>query len=299
MENLIEECPKETRCVAAREIALENLLILRLENKSDKIVQFPIPPIEDSILFYYQFEGQGALYINNDKIKFENKEQSFFLNTENEKILSLGPQGICVVIQVKNKIVETYLKEMTLRWKNHFYDSKLMTFMCHKHQLPITPPMSECINEMFFSERKGMFLKLILESLILRLFTLQFEQIENHDCEVFCSLKKSEAEKIFKAKKIITSSIKSWFTISELAALVGTNQCTLKKGFKEIYGCAVFEFIKNYKMEKAHQMLYDEEMNISGISEWLGYKNVTHFSAAFKRKFGFRPSNLKTQVLKI
>lgn len=294
MENL-----RKNSSIAVHEIVLENVLVLRLENKSDETASFPIPQMEDSILFHYQFAGQCLLDVNHDKIKLDSNEQLFFLTTVNEKKISLSSNGISVVVQVKNTIVEAYLKEMTVRWQDHFYDNSHKTFSRHKHQMPITPPMRECINEMFLSQRKGMFLKLHLESLILRLFILQFEQIENHDCEVFCSLKKSEVEKIIKAKKIITSSINSWFTISELAALVGTNQCTLKKGFKEIYGCPVFEFIKNYKMEKAQQMLYDDEMNISGISDWLGYKNVTHFSAAFKRKFGFRPSNLKSHIVRI
>ena len=98
--------------------------------------------------------------------------------------------------------------------------------------------------------------------------------MESHDCSVFCSLKKADVNKIYKARKIITSKLNQWITVNELATLVGTNEYTLKKGFKELFGVPVFEFIQNHKMEEAHKMLYNSEMNVSSISDMIGYKNV-------------------------
>ena len=37
------------------------------------------------------------------------------------------------------------------------------------------------------------------------------------------------------------------------------------------------------------------EKSINEVSDLAGYKNTTHFSAAFKRKFGLTPSQVKLQ----
>ncbi|WP_234859251.1 helix-turn-helix domain-containing protein [Aquimarina aquimarini] len=42
-------------------------------------------------------------------------------------------------------------------------------------------------------------------------------------------------------------------------------------------------------------MLIEEELTIAEISYAVGYKNPQHFTAAFKRKFGYLPSNLKKE----
>jgi len=46
-------------------------------------------------------------------------------------------------------------------------------------------------------------------------------------------------------------------------------------------------------MTQAKKMLLNGSMNVSEVSDLVGYKNPRHFSAAFKRKYGMIPSVLK------
>ena len=78
-----------------------------------------------------------------------------------------------------------------------------------------------------------------------------------------------------------------------MAQYVGTNEFTLKKGFKELFGTTVFNFWNDAKMAEAKKMLLNGSMNVSEVSDLVGYKNPRHFSAAFKRKYGMIPSTLK------
>ncbi|ULT23854.1 helix-turn-helix transcriptional regulator [Sphingobacterium sp. E70] len=82
-------------------------------------------------------------------------------------------------------------------------------------------------------------------------------------------------------------------TLVNLAHLVGTNEFTLKKGFKELFGTTVFGFWNDAKMEHAKKLILDKNMTIGEVSDAIGYKNQRHFSDAFRRKFGFPPSKLK------
>ncbi|WP_051959695.1 helix-turn-helix domain-containing protein [Sphingobacterium sp. ML3W] len=285
--------------VCVHEIFMDDTQTIHLENLSNAVSDFTIPYIRNAIIFQYQFSGKGELSINDEKIKLKANEQSFYINNEMKHTLSLSPSAVCCIIQLNSKTVEKYFQEMQIRRQLHFPHHPETKYPFHKHQLPLTPPMRDCIDEIFRSERRGIFLRLQLESNILRLIMLQFEQMENHDCELFCSLKRNEVNKIYKAKKKITDHLNRWYTISELSAMVGTNECSLKKGFKEVYGSPIFEFIQNYKMKEAYKMLYDTELNIFNISDKLGYKNATHFSAAFKRKFGVSPTTIKQKRISL
>ena len=290
---------KESSGIYRHEIILDKIKIVYIENSSNQYIVLDVDCKENSVVFYYQFSGNGTFGAGqNESMTLAANEQAYSLNTQKKDQINLSSHSSCCLMQLKCEYIDDYLKEMDNRWFFHFSFHHYMTAPYHKHQLPITPLMRDCLEEIFQSKGKGMFLKLHIESLTLRLLLLQFEQMENHDFSVFCSLKKADVNKIYKARKIITSKLNQWITVNELATLVGTNEYTLKKGFKELFGVPVFEFIQNHKMEEAHKMLYNSEMNVSSISDMIGYKNVTHFSAAFKRKFGFSPSELKLSHLK-
>lgn len=72
--------------------------------------------------------------------------------------------------------------------------------------------------------------------------------------------------------------------------LIGANEFTLKKGFKEVFGTTLFGMVADKRLQQAKEELLAGIKNIAEISYDAGYKNPTHFSAAFKRKFGVSPS---------
>ena len=284
---------KDTSGICVNKIIFKDIQILFFENLSPNKVDLKLPSMNQSVLFYYQFSGKSDVIVSNEKVTFNSNEQSFYLIDKGKTAVKLNTDSKSCIIQVSKDMVSGYFKEMELHLKNGYSDHESPLFPFHKHQLFITPPMRDCIEEMFGSKREGLFLKLHLESLFIRLMLLQFEQMQNHDCDVFCSLKSSEVDMIYKVKKVMVDNLNCWFTISELSAFAGTNECSLKKGFKEVFGSPVFEFIQNYKMQEAHKMLCETEWNVTNISDKLGYKNATHFSAAFKRKFGISPTEIR------
>ncbi|WP_256441273.1 helix-turn-helix transcriptional regulator [Chitinophaga sp. HK235] len=72
------------------------------------------------------------------------------------------------------------------------------------------------------------------------------------------------------------------------------NDFKLKKGFKEMFGNTVFGYMNQVRMEKAKLLLLEGKNSIADISFTVGYKNPQHFTAAFKKHFGYLPSELKS-----
>ncbi|MCW3466311.1 helix-turn-helix transcriptional regulator [Chitinophaga nivalis] len=170
-------------------------------------------------------------------------------------------------------------------------DQAIPALLCN-HNLVITPQMLMVIKSIIHCPRTGIFKQLLIEGKVLELLLLQLEQFTSHDCRAFCSLKKTDIDKIYQARDIIASRPHAPCSLLDLAQLIGTNEFTLKKGFKEIFGTTVFGYLQEIKMEQAHRMIL-EGKNINEVADFTGYKHHSHFTAAFKRKFGLAPGKLK------
>ncbi len=134
--------------------------------------------------------------------------------------------------------------------------------------------------------------KIFLESTILFLLyqsqknSLVF-QIGCDTCSVLS--KPTDIEKIQLAKNYIIDNIANNLTIPIISAFVGTNQCYLKKGFKEVLNQTIFEFIQENRMIKAKYLLDSTSQNITEIAFAVGYASLSSFSQAYKNYFGITP----------
>jgi AraC-like DNA-binding protein len=97
---------------------------------------------------------------------------------------------------------------------------------------------------------------------------------------------------ITQAREILLQHIGDPITIKELARKVATNECYLKKGFKEMFGTTIFDFYQSQRMEHAKYLLYDKGLSVTDVSSLLGYSSISHFSTAFKKHTGIKPCDL-------
>lgn len=165
------------------------------------------------------------------------------------------------------------------------------------HNRIINPAMHQIIHEIIHCKRNGIFKKMFLEARVIELLMLQMEEL-NLTYSSQTKIKKTEEEKVYAAHEYIVKNHNQPISLTELARYSGTNEFTLKRGFKEIFGTTVFGFLSNLKMQEAQKMLMNPEMHINEISDITGYKNPQHFSAAFKRRFGKAPSELRKEILR-
>ncbi|KAF2507395.1 helix-turn-helix transcriptional regulator [Flavobacterium foetidum] len=141
---------------------------------------------------------------------------------------------------------------------------------------------------------KGLTRKIYMESKIYELIALSHHSLD-HEKEAV-KLAGGDVEKIKFAAQIIRENIDNPYTIVELARKVGVNQTKLKEGFKIIFGDTVFGYLQEIRMNKARQYLADTTLSIQEISHLSGYQNVSNFSIAFKRIFGYPPTKLRLKV---
>ncbi|MEW9297970.1 helix-turn-helix transcriptional regulator [Acetobacter oryzifermentans] len=84
-------------------------------------------------------------------------------------------------------------------------------------------------------------------------------------------------------------------TILQLAALCDLSPTRFKELFRQQFGCAPYTLYQAHRMERARSLL--REKNVTETAMELGYSNVSHFSAAFQRQFGYTPSKWQRLIL--
>lgn len=87
-------------------------------------------------------------------------------------------------------------------------------------------------------------------------------------------------------------------TIVALARLVGTNEFTLKRAFKQIFGQTVFAYVRQRRMERAAVDLH-AGLPVRDAALAVGYECPRCFADAFRRHFGVLPSQVTRGVLDI
>lgn len=158
---------------------------------------------------------------------------------------------------------------------------------------PISPAMAYVIMQIVQCKLVGISKKIFVEAKIMELLCLQLECFQTEICPLISVCQKEDVEKLHFVREYLEQHTDQNLSMDQLARLSGLNSFKLKKGFKENFGQTVFGYWTEVKLQKARMMLIEEEMAIAEVSHKIGYKNPQHFTAAFKRHFGFVPSLLK------
>ncbi len=53
------------------------------------------------------------------------------------------------------------------------------------------------------------------------------------------------------------------------------------------------DYLKNIRLEKAKELLVKSDLNLSEISQAIGYSDISYFSRIFKKEFQMTPSKYR------
>lgn len=120
---------------------------------------------------------------------------------------------------------------------------------------------------------------------------LLFRLFEQYECGASAIvLHEADIEKLHEIRNLLLEHPGTIVSLKKLAHHVGMNEFKLKRGFKKLFGIPVYGFFLEERMKKAKGLLTGGNLPVSEIASLIGYKNVSSFSAAFKKRFGYPPS---------
>ena len=107
----------------------------------------------------------------------------------------------------------------------------------------------------------------------------------------------NEAEAfILKVKKIIENNIgTAGFGVDSIVSKMLVSRSTLYSRFKDLTGQSLGNYINDYKLNRAKEMLSSTDMTMVEISDALGFTTQRYFSTFFKDKTGMTPTAFRNR----
>ncbi len=135
--------------------------------------------------------------------------------------------------------------------------------------------------------------KLLLNAYVLDFIYWHFSAF-NSPVQHF-SLSLREQRQMNMAQDYLLNDLTNPPTIAEIARNIGVNQCKLKKAFKQHFGKSIYAHFLEKRMSQAMTLL--KEHNVTETAIMLGYSNVSHFSAAFRKNFNILPRQARNDLM--
>jgi AraC-like DNA-binding protein len=264
--------------------------------------EIDLPLANDSILMCFCTKGKIDLkYSIAKKMPFIEQNHNLIFLPNHESVSFLAADSSIVeifAVILQSDMFFSYFpvdgSPLFMDFKRKVQKEKEAAFL-HSTNFQLSWDMKLLINNIIESDRVDECKHIYFKAKIIELLGLQLEQfiMVNPQEDRFKSLKKDEVERIKRVKDILCKNPEKSYTLLGLAHSVGTNDSTLKKHFKMVYGTTVFNYLNRCRMEKAHHILQNNDYKISHVAEEVGFRYASHFSTAFKKHYGYSPAVLR------
>lgn len=194
-----------------------------------------------------------------------------------------------------------FFQHLSERYTEYFGSAYLRfgrgeTFFIAPKNLSIPIALSVALNDLEVSQMMGNASPMYLEAKVTECLSLFMRETEGKEPVNAKIVGFSDRDKIYQARDIICSEYLNPPSLHDLALRVGTNECTLKAGFKEAFRTTVFNYLFDYRMNIAIHYLLDTNKSIGEVAGLVGYEHQAHFCTAFKRKFNVTPSEYRLKA---
>jgi len=111
-------------------------------------------------------------------------------------------------------------------------------------------------------------------------------------------LNNSELERLMQVENLLLKDYSTAPpTIEKLSKICAMSATKLKSEFRSLYGTPIYEYYQKNRMAKAKSLLLEGSYTSKEVGLMIGYSNLSHFAAAFKKEYGVSPSDLLAKHL--
>ncbi|TNJ46033.1 response regulator [Tamlana fucoidanivorans] len=104
----------------------------------------------------------------------------------------------------------------------------------------------------------------------------------------------NDEEFLLRISEYIRTHINSTdLSVEKIGKEIGLSRVQLFRKVKKITGVAPTEFIRNFKLEVAAELLIEDKYNINEVCYNSGFRDINYFRRCFKNKYGVSPTNYR------
>ena len=150
--------------------------------------------------------------------------------------------------------------------------------------------MGQYLEKLQKLELEDMVAQINLRSYVLNFLALYISAVEKRPNNKLASnINHHDVEKLFGVREILITDYSTHHEIKTLAANAAMSERKLQKLFKDVFGITIYQFALKVKIEEAKRMIETKQFTISEVGYKIGYTNLSHFTAAFKKQVGINP----------
>lgn len=100
------------------------------------------------------------------------------------------------------------------------------------------------------------------------------------------------------AKDFISQNYSKRIKITDIAKALNLDRTYFSTVFKNQTGMSPQEYLMEYRLERAAEMLVDKQGSVAEVAYLSGYGDIVNFSRMFKKHFGTSPSKYRETILR-
>jgi YesN/AraC family two-component response regulator len=99
-------------------------------------------------------------------------------------------------------------------------------------------------------------------------------------------------------KEYVTQNYMGDISFSDLASVVSVSRSHLSMLFRKEIGLTFPAFLTNFRINKACEIIENENLPLAQVATMVGYRDYAHFSKTFKKQTGFSPFEFQSDKKK-
>jgi AraC-like DNA-binding protein len=99
----------------------------------------------------------------------------------------------------------------------------------------------------------------------------------------------NEKDKMRTVIELLIKDLGDTPSLQKISSCVGMSHTRLNRIFRKVHGETVFNWLREYRLERAKGYLKDEARSITAISFQCGFSSASHFSQSFRKQYQCSP----------
>jgi AraC-like DNA-binding protein len=240
------------------------------------------PAVRSQYLIHYIIDGEGSYTVNNTTYKLK-KNQGFLICPDILTYYEADKDNPWSYMWVGFNGVkaQTYLNYANLNEENLIFEYSE------------DDSLKNYISEMLKLKERNYSNELKLEGL---LYFFMSKLTEARKDTFNQKIYKSTELYLEKSVEFIENNYSNNIKINDIASYIGINRSYLTHIFKKNINMSPQEFLVNYKIDKASELLKNTDLSIKAVANSVGYSDPLTFSKIFKKITGDNPKGYREKI---
>jgi len=236
------------------------------------------PAVRPNYIIHFVLEGRGKYQVG-DEVYEISGGQGFLIEPEVLTFYQADAKDPWTYLWIgfQGEKAQEFMKDIGLNSQKLIFRSK------HAEKL------KEIVVSMLKNNTYSVTSQFILEGLLYTFLSVLTEDIEI----TFSSEKERENLYIRKAIEYIQNTYSNNIKVTDIASYVCINRSYLYTLFQKNTGMSPQEYLANYRLTRAAELLDVTDLPVSSVAMSCGYRDPLVFSKAFKGKKGMSPSQYR------